>query len=380
MSSSPPRRHKVALVTPLYAPAIGGVERHVEMLARGLVEQGVEVSVITTDPTGTLPNEEILDGVVVRRFRTGKRRGRFFLSASMGRWWARHAADFALVHAHSYHTPVALQAAIAARSRGVPFLITPHYHGTGHSPMMRVLHIPYRPLGTWMMRGATRIICVSEPERGLVVRDFAGRARTLVVPNGVDVDQIQGARPFEVSPREEIILSVGRLEGYKGADRLITALPHLPPRYRLVLVGEGPARSVLESLVTKLDVQSRVRFLGKVERSELDRWYRTAAVYVSFSAHEAFGLTLLEAAAAGTAVIASSIPAHREVAGYAPEAQIRLVDPAVNPTELAQAIVDAHQNAKSWSSDIGRIPTWDGMARQVHIEYERLLGSPSVPR
>lgn len=380
MSKDARGRRAVALVTPLYAPAIGGVEWHVEMLARGLVKQGVEVSVITTDPIGTLPNEEILDGVVVRRFRTGKRSGRFFLSASMGRWLARHAGDFALVHAHSYHTPVALQAAIAARASGVPFVITPHYHGTGHSPMMRVLHIPYRPLGTWMMRSATRIICVSEWERDLVVRHFLGRTRTSVIPNGVDVDQIQHARPFEVSPQEEIILSVGRLEGYKGADRLITALPHLPPGYRLVLVGEGPARSMLESLVTKLDVQGRVRFLGKVERSELDRWYRTAAVYVSFSAHEAFGLTLLEAAAAGTAVVASSIPAHREVAGYAPEGQIRLVDRTTEPGDLAQAISEAHRDATSWSPDLQRIPTWDGMARQVHIEYERLLGSPSVPR
>jgi glycosyltransferase involved in cell wall biosynthesis len=227
-----------------------------------------------------------------------------------------------------------------------------------------------------MMRSATRVICVSEWEKGLVVRHFAGRARTSVIPNGVDVDQIREARPFELLPQEEIILSVGRLEAYKGADRLIGALPHLPPRYRLVLIGEGPARSTLESLVRKLNIQGRVRFLGSVERSELERWYRTAAVYVSFSAHEAFGLTLLEAAAAGSAVVASSIPAHREVARYAPHRQIRLVDRTVDSAGLAQAILEAHRDQDAWSPNPGRIPTWDGMARQLRLEYERILGSP----
>ena len=60
----------IALVSPRYAPEIGGVERVVEMTARGLARRGVDVEVITTDPTGRLPRLEQRDGVTVRRFRT----------------------------------------------------------------------------------------------------------------------------------------------------------------------------------------------------------------------------------------------------------------------------------------------------------------------
>ena len=60
----------VGIVTPRYAPAIGGVERHVEAIALSLAAQDVMVEVITTDPTGLLPAEERRDKVLIRRFRT----------------------------------------------------------------------------------------------------------------------------------------------------------------------------------------------------------------------------------------------------------------------------------------------------------------------
>ena len=140
-------RLRVAIVTPRYAPDIGGVERHVEKLARGLVDEGVEVEVLTTDPTGTLPRVERLDDVLVRRFPTLRGDATYYVSPRLALWLLANARRFAVLHAHSYHTPVALSAAIAGLVRRVPLVLTPHYHGTGHSWFRSALHRPYRLFG-----------------------------------------------------------------------------------------------------------------------------------------------------------------------------------------------------------------------------------------
>src|SRR4051794_17909485 len=126
-------RLKVAMVTPRYAPAMGGIERMVEMVTQGLVRRGVHVEVITTDPTGRLRPVEMIDGAIVRRFRTLGNDSVYYLSPGLGLWLLQHAAEFDVVHGHSYHTPVALQAAVASWRAGVPLVVTSHFHGTGHS-------------------------------------------------------------------------------------------------------------------------------------------------------------------------------------------------------------------------------------------------------
>src|SRR3546814_8527695 len=60
----------MARVAPRYSPWIGGTERHTEAVASGLAAQGVAVEVVTTDPTGSLPRAQELDGVTVHRFAT----------------------------------------------------------------------------------------------------------------------------------------------------------------------------------------------------------------------------------------------------------------------------------------------------------------------
>ena len=95
------------------------------------------------------------------------------------------------------------------------------------------------------------------------------------------------------------MLAAGRLEHYKQAHRLIRTIPALPTEYDVVVIGEGPARQGMEQLGRKLGVADRVRMLGYVSRAELLDWYATADVFVTLSQHEAFGITLLEAALRG---------------------------------------------------------------------------------
>ncbi|CAN5556167.1 hypothetical protein BH20CHL6_BH20CHL6_06790 [soil metagenome] len=366
----------VGIVAPRYPPAIGGVERHAQLLARGLTRLGITVEVLTVDPEGKLPPLERDSAVTVRRFPGVGKSSTYIVSAAMGAWLWRNASRYTVVHAHSYHTPVALVAALAARRAGVPFVLTAHYHGTGHSPLRRALHIPYRPLGSWMVRQASMVICVSAAEQTLMVRDFGAQVPTTVIHNAVDISGVLSAEPWPREPGAAIVLAVGRLEPYKQADRLVSALAHLPETVRLVIVGTGAARSAIEETARRLGVDGRVDMLGSVSDGDLARWYRTADVYATLSQHEAFGLTVLEGAAAGCALVVSDIPAHREVATLLPPGRITMVAPTATPPQLGALLRHALASGRNAPAAPAEMPSTQRMAEQTLAAYEAVVRSP----
>ena len=369
----------IALISPRYAPEIGGVERVVEMTALGLARRGVDVEVITTDPTGRLPRLERRDGVTVRRFRTVANDAIYFVSPGLGFWLLQHARRFALLHVHSYHTPLLVQAALTSRRAGLPLVVTPHYHGTGHSPVRRALHGPYRPIGGWALRQAARITCVSEAERALLYQHFGPRLPVEVIPNGVEVDELASARAAAGTtsrrPASLRVLSVGRLAAYKQTDRAVKALQHLPPEAEVTVVGQGEIAIELRQLAHTLGVAARFHLPGQVTREELIDQYGCADVAVSMSRHEAFGLSVLEALVAGLPVVASDIPAHREVAAFAPEGRVRLISPDCHPGDLASALQSAAAAGRVGSIDNWPLPTWEQSADVTARCYaDALLG------
>ncbi len=389
-------QRRIGLVTPLYAPAVGGVERYVERLATGLVARGLAVEVITTDPGSRSPSVDVRDGVTVRRFPTVRGDAIYFASPRLSRWLLHHADSFELMHAHNLHTLVPVAAAYAARQRGVPLVITAHYHGTGHTPLRRLLHVPYRPVARRAVRFADRIVCNSAAECALLRHDFGDVLRTTLVPEGIDLPGLAPAptaTDADASPSPDpkvdpdgrsglvSLLTVGRLEAYKSVERIVEALPHLPATHRLVVVGEGPARASIESAATRLGLGDRVVMRGRVSDDELVAWYASAAVSISLSRHESFGLVVLEAAAAGCPVVAADIPALREAAGYAPPGRIALVDLDASSEVLAAAISGAiargrsqrlttTERAPGWT-----IPTWDSLVDGVLRVYDDVMAA-----
>jgi glycosyltransferase involved in cell wall biosynthesis len=364
----------IALVTPRYAPAVGGVERHVEALARGLLLRGLEVEVVTTDPTGRLPQVEELDGVRVRRFPTLANDGVFFLSPQLGNWLLRHSARFSLIHAHLYHTPLAFQAALGAWRADRPLVLTPHYHGSGHSRLRRLLHPPYRRIGRWVVRRARQIFCVSQAELRLLEQHFGGGLPSSVVPNGVELEELATARPLDRPAERRLLLAVGRLESYKQTDRLVSVLPSLPENYEAVIVGDGPLRAKIEAEAARLGLGRRLRLLGHLPRAELLAWYRSADVFVSLSQQESFGITALEAAAAGAPLVLSDIPAHREVAGFLPPERAGFVRPGCGAAELARALQQADARGRAGDTRAWPLPTWDRLAERAAAAYGEILG------
>lgn len=128
-----PQQLRILMVTPRYLPYMGGVENHVYQVARRLVQAGVDITVLTTDPSQQLPMVEQMEGINVRRIAAYPARRDYHFAPALSGLIRRGAWD--LVHVQSYHTLVAPLAMWAAWRAGLPYVVT--FHGGGHSSALR---------------------------------------------------------------------------------------------------------------------------------------------------------------------------------------------------------------------------------------------------
>lgn len=358
---------RVTLVTPGFPPDTGGVEAHNGHLVRELAARGVRVQVLTGRSGLCRAATDVRDGVRIRRFPVWCVNG-MSISPRLLLAGLRAARGSDVVHVHSYHAACGFT---ALGGYLTPVVFTPHYHGDGHSRRARTMHRGYRFVGRLLFRAARAVVCVSEAERAAVVRDFPAAAdRIHVVPNGVDAAAVRSARPF--AGQDRTILSLCRLERYKRVAVLLRALPELPADVQLVVVGDGSQRGELRRLAAELGIGHRVHFLGRIGTEEVYRWLRTAAVLVSLSEHEAFGVAPVEAAAAGARVVLSDIPAHRELTAKHLGEVALLVDP--EPSAVATALVE--QLAAPDRVEV-EVPDWGRIAEQTLEVYQVARGTRS---
>lgn len=357
---------KIAQVVSSYHPQFGGVETHVRHLAKGFVETGDRVTVLTHQVDSS-PIDEWLGAVRVLRFPLTVSSRNYPLSLSLFRYLRLHAADFDLVHAHNYHTIVG-HAAISCR---LPFVFTPHYHGTGHRAFGDVLHRLYRLAGARQFMAADAVICVSEAERELLIKSFPGVVGKIVtIPNGTD-SRLLSPDEDSFMPREPIVLTVGRLERYKNVDLIIDAFRALPSSATLVVVGDGPDRARLEQHAEARRPGWPVHFTGRVADANLDWLFAQANVVTSASDHEAFGLTLAEGLASGARVVASAIPAHvalSRLAGVG--APVALVDPR-ETAQFTNMLAASLLAGRTPASDL-KLPTWAQVVENTRELYTRV--------
>jgi phosphatidylinositol alpha-1,6-mannosyltransferase len=145
---------------------------------------------------------------------------------------------------------------------------------------------------------------------------------------------------------KKVIVSVGRLVHRKGQDSLISALPEIlqhHPNAHILMVGEGPYRSHLENLVAKLDVESSITFIGRIQYADLPRYICTGDIFAMPSRSrlaglevEGLGIVYLEASACGLPVIAGK-------SGGAPDAVVEgetgITVDGRNPSQIARAVI-----------------------------------------
>jgi glycosyltransferase involved in cell wall biosynthesis len=174
--------------------------------------------------------------------------------------------------------------------------------------------------------------------------------------------------------RPDYVLTVGSLDLRKGQDVLLRALASVDDA-NLVLVGpDGWRAGTIRALAEQLGVAHRVEFAGHVSDERLAELYAGAAVVCVPSRAEGFGLPVLEAMAAGVPVVASDLPATREVGGD-DVAFVPADDPEALATALGNLLADEGRRAVLGASGRHRAAahTWEAVARATITAYERAI-------
>lgn len=343
---------KILQVTPRYPPRTGGIETHVKEISERLVDCGHEVVVHTADLGPDVEGWELRNGVEVQRHQGFSPGEAFHIAPEIASSVRRSDAD--VVHAHNYHSLPVFFAALGVTDER--FVVTTHYHGESASSFRDRLLSVYKPFGKWAVEQADEVIAVSEWERDQLWEDFEVNAT--VIPNGVEVERFASAEP-EVRDRP-YLLTVGRLEEYKGVQHVIKAMPELE-RFDLVIAGSGPYASNLKQLAREVGITDRVEFLGYVVDMRLPRLYAGAAVYVTLSDFEAYGITVAEAIAAGTPCVVRETGALVDWVNT--DGCIALTD--TSPETVADAVDDAF----GVEPDSSELCTWAGVTDRVESKY-----------
>jgi glycosyltransferase involved in cell wall biosynthesis len=339
----------IVLVASSYLPHVGGVERVVSALAQNLVRRGHTVTVIAPRHPRTLPAQETLDGVLVRRYffliphLSDLKRGRLdlffgglcflpltFLRFSFFLWRAR--TD--VVNLHFVGSPAWF---VVMAQRLLKFRLIVSLHGNDVEGLNARSKFD-RSVWRATVRGADAL---TTPSKFLAQRiaqfEPLLASQIKVVPNGVDFENsAETARP-EFLPREDFILAVGRLTPVKGMDVLLDALRICRTRgitMPLVIIGDGPERETLAHKTRAHGLQDQIHFVGARTQPEVRQALRACLFVVVPSRQESFGLTVLEAQSCGKAVIASNV-------GGIPELVCDGVTGWLVPPEDSKALAEA---------------------------------------
>jgi glycosyltransferase involved in cell wall biosynthesis len=228
---------------------------------------------------------------------------------------------------------------------------------------------------SWGTRSHRHLVAVSEDVRRQLL-SVAPRAEVAVVANGVDCAAAEAARRSAPPRTGSQMLFLGRFEVHqKGLDVLIEAVRQVSAGVRLLLAGDGKDRERVRGLVQTAGVEDRVELVGPVRGEAKWRLIAQSDLLVQPSRYETFGISVLEAMACGTPVVASDLPCLRELLPPAAGVQV----PAGDPGALAEAInavmasPDRRRSMEQAGPTLAGRYDWDAIARAQAAVYARAV-------
>jgi glycosyltransferase involved in cell wall biosynthesis len=350
-----------------FPPVGGGGANVVKGLSAELVKTGHTVDVVTMNYQD-LPREEVIDGVTVHRVDckrrseskcTAREALRYVLNARpvVRELLARQTFD--LVHVH-FIFPDGLIALSEAARIGIPFIITAHgsdVPGYNQKRFFKVAHPVLRVFWRRITRNKTKV---------------------LIIPNGISENKYQPA------PKQEQILVATRIVERKGVQYLLKALIDADINWPVIVVGNGEYSAELSRLNDRLGRPAKLVGWMNNESDEFRDLLEQSAIYVLPSDFENFPVCLLEAMAAGSAIITTRGHGCEEVVGECAELVTSGRKDAKRCVQEIRAALRRLTSDRQYRDDLGaharrRLEdnfAWSAVARRYLAAYEQYVLSP----
>lgn len=377
---------KVLMVAPYFYPRLGGLENYVFNTSKVLAQKyGVNVTVVCSNWRREGYQEEMIDGIKVYRLP-------FLFKVShtpVNPGWHKKISQIVerekpdIINGHTPVPYIADIAATVSSSAGIPFVLTCH-DSIAQSRFYSILSAFYFLLYGNRTFRLTNWFIVNSPQTakhfGHLDRKY-GQKINVIAP-GVDTSSFYPA-PEAGKGDGRVILFVGQLfkAAKKGLDDLLKALPQILRKVegaRLLVIGPGPV-DPYKKLVARLGLNESVQFIGGVEPSSMPGYYNSADVVVlpSRKKAEGFGMTLIEAQACGTPVVAAAVGG---IPFAVVDGETGLLVPSGDTEALAEAVIKV-LNDESLAKRLGQSGhkrastefTWDIAAAKTLAVYKKAI-------
>ena len=375
-----------------YPPAPGGAETVVKAYSEGLRDLGHDVEVITTDLyTETpfvkkeMPSE--VNGINVTRHKayTVSGEAHYVLAPGMVQSFLSKKAD--IIHTHSYGYFQNHAGWIRERFQSTPWVITPHFHPSwsmwGGAKRKTLREFYDTVIGKGTMESADLITCVSKHERDMLVSEIGiSEDNIKIIYNGINWNDWQILPDKNIFRKQypdisdKFVLFAGRLATNKGLSDLISAMD-LVNQKSVDLVITGADMGLGKQLEKEASEKGvRMHRLGHIDDETYRSVLAAAEMLVLPSEYEAFGIVLLEAAAAETAVIGTNVGGIPEAMSPGNNGLIVEYNDVDNLSKSIAALLDDAKMCKEMGK-AGRVWaknfSWDSILKELEQEYSSII-------
>ncbi|HJY27657.1 MAG TPA: glycosyltransferase [Pyrinomonadaceae bacterium] len=371
---------RVLHVIPSIAERSGGPATAIIPMCRALMQQGIEVLLVSTD--AGLKDKSVAEykGVPAMLF-PAEFGESFKYSRPLASWLTTNIRQFDLAHVHAVFNHSSVAAARACQRTGVPYLIRPL--GTldpwsmTQKPLRKRLF--WQVAGKRMLQRAAAVHYTSEAEK-LSTERLTGLNHGRVVPLGIENPSATTretlARHFPDLARYPYVLVLSRLHPKKGLGVLVDAFLSLAktPGWRLVLAGDGPPDYV-SKLKNKASQCNQIVFTGWIDGEQKDALLGCASLLALPSHQENFGLSVMEAMSHSVPVLVSpGVNLAPEIV-KANAGWIAAIDQESLTIKLAEALSDEAERAKRGrgGKQLSLRYSWENAAKSLVQLYQQVL-------
>lgn len=366
-----------------YPPLGGGASPVCHEINKRYVQEGHKVTVVTMG-FKNLPQHEVVDGVTVIRINCLRSwlhmcspHEQFSYIYQSRRFFAKWipTQEIDVVHGH-FILPTGLLCRYLKKKFNLPYFITSHGSDIpGFNPdRFRIAHKFTPAIIRLILADAAAITSPSHYLAGLIRQvDPKVSAKLSIIPNGIDTTQ------YRSSPKENIILSSGRLLARKGFIELVKSVHRISSAYTVHILGDGPVRNQLQELAagSSTDIVFHGWLNNKTEA--YTTWLSGAAVYCLVSSNENASIAILEAMSSGCAVITSDTSGCPEMVkdagicipfGNSEKLRETLIDLIQHPEKISLLGQKARQRAETIYDWKKIMPSYLAMVEQIVNEKQ----------
>jgi glycosyltransferase involved in cell wall biosynthesis len=378
----------IAFFTNYYHPVVNGVVRSVASFRENLMKQGHNVFIFAQSDSSYKDDEPFIFRYPSLPLPLGDISTAIPVSPFVDQLLPTLKLD--VIHTHH---PILLgqTAARKASELDLPLVFTFHtqYWEYTHYipfPQETIQEFLKNAVHRWLrefMQKCQHIIIPSESLKDILFRDYGLHERYSVIPTGTDLEPFLNADGKSLRSKngwqdETVLISVGRLAPEKNWDTLVRAFAKVHekhPETRLVLIGDGTARSSLEELAAELGISERVTFTGAVPFQEIPRYLKAADVFAFASVTETQGLVTIEAMAAGLPVVAVNGPGTRDIVEPGKQGFLVENDPDALAKGINKLLSDRQRIKRMSNSALKKARTFDvnQLGKQLLGVYEKAI-------